>query len=73
MAIVGGVLIIASGFSLLDIKDCKTLNFIPALLVPVLWFLGKALVICIHGPIFAKAGGNAEFCLSLETLKTQNE
>ena len=43
MAIVGGVLIIASGFSLLDIKDCKTLNFIPALLVPVLWFLGKAL------------------------------
>ena len=43
LAIVGGVLIIASGLSILDIKDCKTLNFIPALLVPILWFLVKGL------------------------------
>ena len=44
MAIVGGLLIISSGLSLLKLKDCRTLNYIPALLVPVLWFLGKALL-----------------------------
>ncbi len=44
MAIVGGLLIISSGLSLLKLKDCKTLNYIPALLVPVRWFLGKALL-----------------------------
>ena len=29
--------------ALLQLKDCKTLNYIPALLVPALWFLVKAL------------------------------
>ena len=43
LAIVGGVLIISSGLSILDIKDCKTLNFLPGLLVPVVWFLIKSL------------------------------
>ncbi len=43
LAIVGGVLIISSGLSLLKVKDCKTLNYLPALLVPVLWFLLKGL------------------------------
>ena len=43
LAIVGGVLIISSGLSILEIKDCKTLNYLPALLVPVLWFLLKGL------------------------------
>ena len=43
LAIVGGVLIVSSGFSILEIKDCKTLNYLPALLVPVLWFLVKGL------------------------------
>ena len=43
LAIVGGVLIVSSGLSILDIKDCKTLNYIPALLVPVVWFLVKQL------------------------------
>ena len=45
MAIVGGLLIISSGLSLLKIKDCKTLNYIPALLVPALWFLVKGLFV----------------------------
>ena len=45
LAIVGGVLILASGLSILNIKDCKTLNYIPALLVPVLWFAVKALFV----------------------------
>ena len=43
LSIVGGVLIISSGLSILDIKDCKTLNYLPSLLVPVLWFLIKSL------------------------------
>jgi len=38
------VLIVSSGLSILDIKDCKTLNFLPALLVPVAWFLIKSLI-----------------------------
>ena len=43
LSIVGGVLIVSSGLSLLNIKDCKTLNYLPALLVPVLWFLIQGL------------------------------
>ena len=39
LLIVGGLLITGSGLSLLKLKDCKTLNLLPALLVPVLWFL----------------------------------
>ncbi len=44
MSIVGGVLIFASGLSILDIKDCRTLNFLPSLLVPVAFFLIRALL-----------------------------
>lgn len=43
LLIVGGLLITASGLSLLNLKDCKTLNLLPSLLVPVAWFLIKAL------------------------------
>ncbi|MBP3533047.1 MAG: DUF554 family protein, partial [Alistipes sp.] len=43
-SIVGGILIISSGLSILGIKDCKTLNLLPALLIPILFFLGKALL-----------------------------
>ena len=44
LLIVGGLLITGSGLSLLNLKDCKTLNLLPALLVPVVWFLICALV-----------------------------
>jgi len=43
LLIVGGLLITASGLSLLQLKDCKTLNLLPALLVPVVWFAVKSL------------------------------
>lgn len=43
LLIVGGLLIVGSGLSLLNLKDCKTLNLLPALLVPVVWFLLKSL------------------------------
>ncbi len=39
LLIVGGLMIAGSGLSLLKIKDCKTLNLLPSLLVPVLWFV----------------------------------
>lgn len=39
LCIVGGLLIISSGLSILGIKDCKTLNYLPALIVPVVYYL----------------------------------
>lgn len=43
LSIVGGVLIISSGLSILGIKDCKTVNLLPSLLVPVVFYLLKML------------------------------
>ena len=43
ISIVGGFLIASSGLSILNIKDCKTLNILPSLLVPILWFMLKDL------------------------------
>lgn len=42
LLIVGGLMITGSGLALLSLKDCKTLNLLPALLVPVIWFLMKS-------------------------------
>lgn len=39
LLIVGGLMITASGLSLLQLKDCKVLNFLPSLLVPIVWFM----------------------------------
>lgn len=38
ISIVGGFLIASSGLGILKIKDCRTLNMLPALLIPVIWF-----------------------------------
>lgn len=43
LSVVGGFLICASGFGILKIKDMKTLNMLPSLLVPPLFFAIKAL------------------------------
>ena len=43
LLIVGGLMITGSGLGLLNLKDCKTLNLLPALLVPVLWYLVVAM------------------------------
>ncbi len=37
ISIVGGFLIFASGLSILKIKDMKTMNMLPALVIPVIW------------------------------------
>lgn len=44
LSIVGGVLIISSGLSILGIKDCKTVNLLPSLLVPVLFYFIKGII-----------------------------
>lgn len=44
VSIVGGVLIAAAGLGVLNIKDCKTINLLPALFIPMLFFLVKGLL-----------------------------
>ena len=44
ISVVGGILIASSGLSILQIKDCKTLNMLPALLGPVVWFAAKEIL-----------------------------
>lgn len=39
ISVIGGILIATSGLSILNIKDCKTLNMLPSLLVPAVWFV----------------------------------
>ena len=43
ISLVGGFLIAASGFAILGLKDFKTLNMLPALIVPPIWFLIMAI------------------------------
>lgn len=43
LSIVGGVLIVSSGLGILGIKDCKTVNLLPSLLVPVVFYLIKGI------------------------------
>ena len=38
ISIIGGFMIVGSGLSILGVKDCKTLNLLPSLLVPIIWF-----------------------------------
>lgn len=44
LLIIGGLMITGSGLSLLKLKDCKTLNLLPALLVPIAWYLIASLL-----------------------------
>ncbi len=39
LSIVGGCLIMMSGFGILGLKDFKTLDFLPALAIPIAWCL----------------------------------
>ena len=43
LSIVGGVLILSSGLGILGLKDCRTVNLLPSLLVPVIFYAVKAL------------------------------
>ncbi len=39
ISLIGGFLILSSGLSILKIKDCNSLNMLPALGIPVMWFI----------------------------------
>lgn len=41
---IGGFLILSSGLSILKIKDFNALNMVPALFVPIVWFIIKAIL-----------------------------
>lgn len=41
ISIIGGILIASFGISILKIKDCKTLNMLPSLLIPIVFFIVK--------------------------------
>lgn len=49
ISLVGGFLIAASGLGILKIKDMKTLNMLPSLFVPAIWFALVALYNTIIG------------------------
>ena len=38
-SVVGGFLIASSGLAILEIKNLKTLNMLPALIIPPVWFI----------------------------------
>lgn len=39
LSVVGGILIFASGLGILGIKNCKTLNMLPSLFIPIIFFI----------------------------------
>ncbi len=41
ISIIGGILIASSGIGILGLKDCKTLNMLPSLLIPAVWLAIK--------------------------------
>lgn len=43
ISIIGGILILSTGLSILGLKKFKTMNLLPAMIVPVVFFAGKAL------------------------------
>lgn len=49
ISIVGGFLIASSGLGILEIRDCKTLNMLPSLLVPIVFFL----LLSFHSTVFS--------------------
>ena len=44
ISIIGGFLITTTGISLMKLRKIKTLDFLPSLLVPVIFFIGKSII-----------------------------
>lgn len=44
LSIVGGILIASSGISILKIKDCRTIDMLPSLFVPIVFFAAKEII-----------------------------
>lgn len=45
ISIIGGILLLTTGFNILNIKKIKTLNLLPALLVPIVFFIIKGIIL----------------------------
>lgn len=45
ISLIGGFLILSSGLSILKIKDCNSLNMLPALGIPVMWFIIRGILL----------------------------
>lgn len=45
ISLIGGFLILSSGLSILKIKDCNSLNMLPALGIPVIWFIIRGILL----------------------------
>lgn len=45
ISIIGGILLLTTGFNILNIKKIKTLNLLPALIVPVIFFIIKGIIL----------------------------
>lgn len=45
LSVVGGILIASSGLGILNIKDVKAMNMLPALLVPIVFFAVRAIAV----------------------------
>lgn len=44
LSIVGGILIFSSGLGILNIKNCKPLNMLPSLFIPIIFFIAKMII-----------------------------
>lgn len=44
LSVVGGILIFSSGLNILGIKNTKTLNMLPSLLIPIIFFIAKIII-----------------------------
>lgn len=44
ISIIGGILILGSGLNILEIKKIKVLKLLPALLIPIIFFIAKNLI-----------------------------
>ncbi len=45
ISLIGGFLILSSRLSILKIKDCNSLNMLPALGIPVMWFIIRGILL----------------------------
>ena len=44
ISIVGGILIVCTGLSILKIKECSTINMLPSLVIPAIYFLVRSII-----------------------------
>ena len=46
ISVLGGIFLMSSGLGILQLRDCKTLNMLPALIVPPIFYALMAAIKC---------------------------